>query len=67
MLWVCVSGVQRVGFLPSEGEAVSWRTLQQPVVSFDFQWTALDVTPPPEEDNAQYCELSVSGSLEDFY
>ncbi|XP_037540885.1 S9 family peptidase [Nematolebias whitei] len=53
----------RVGFLPSEGEAVSWRTLQQPVVSFDFQWTSLDVTPPPEEDNTQYSGLDFGAVL----
>ncbi|XP_023275750.1 acylamino-acid-releasing enzyme-like [Seriola lalandi dorsalis] len=49
----------RVGFLPSAGEAVRWRTLQQPVITFDFQWTVVDVTPPTEEDNTHYCELAV--------
>lgn len=67
-LHLCVwISVQRVGFLPSEGEAVSWRTLQRPVRTFDFQWTVLDVTPPPEEDHANYCELSASASSEDSY
>uniref|UniRef100_A0A3B4YUG5 Acylamino-acid-releasing enzyme n=1 Tax=Seriola lalandi dorsalis TaxID=1841481 RepID=A0A3B4YUG5_SERLL len=49
----------RVGFLPSAGEAVRWRTLQQPVITFDFQWTVVDVTPPTEEDNTHYCLQSV--------
>uniref|UniRef100_A0A3Q2ZG26 Acylamino-acid-releasing enzyme n=1 Tax=Kryptolebias marmoratus TaxID=37003 RepID=A0A3Q2ZG26_KRYMA len=53
----------RVGFLLSEGEAVSWRTLQPPVVSFDFQWTVLDVTPPPEEDNSLYSGLDFGAVL----
>lgn len=52
---VCVC-VQRVGFLPSAGEAVTWRTLQQPVRTFDFHWTVLDVTPSPEEENTHYCK-----------
>lgn len=58
--------MQRVGFLPSEGEAVRWRTLQGPVMTFDFEWTILDVSPSPEEDNPNYCELSVSASSEDL-
>uniref|UniRef100_A0A3Q1CGJ9 acylaminoacyl-peptidase n=1 Tax=Amphiprion ocellaris TaxID=80972 RepID=A0A3Q1CGJ9_AMPOC len=41
----------RVGFLPAAGEAVTWRTLQEPIMTFDFQWSVLDVSPPPEEDN----------------
>lgn len=52
---VCVC-LQRVGFLPLSGEAVTWQTLQQPVMTFDFHWTVLDVTPPPEENNSHYCE-----------
>lgn len=52
-VYVCV---QRVGFLPSAGEAVTWRTLQQPVRTFDFHWTVLDVTPSPEEENTHYCK-----------
>ncbi|XP_056241966.1 S9 family peptidase isoform X1 [Seriola aureovittata] len=50
----------RVGFLPSAGEAVRWRTLQQPVITFDFQWTVVDVTPPTEEDNTHYSGLDFS-------
>ncbi|XP_013857198.1 acylamino-acid-releasing enzyme isoform X2 [Austrofundulus limnaeus] len=53
----------RVGFLPSEGEAVSWRTLQRPAMTLDFQWTILDVTPPPEEDNTNYSGLDFSAVL----
>ncbi|TDH10810.1 hypothetical protein EPR50_G00078910 [Perca flavescens] len=53
----------RVGFLPSAGEAVTWRTLQQPVVTFDFHWTVLDVTPPPEEDNTHYSGLDFGAVL----
>uniref|UniRef100_A0A3B4UTK7 Acylamino-acid-releasing enzyme n=1 Tax=Seriola dumerili TaxID=41447 RepID=A0A3B4UTK7_SERDU len=50
----------RVGFLPSAGEAVRWSTLQQPVITFDFQWTVVDVTPPTEEDNTHYSGLDFS-------
>ncbi|XP_040009985.1 S9 family peptidase isoform X2 [Xiphias gladius] len=53
----------RVGFLPSAGEAVTWRTLQQPVMTFDFHWTVVDVTPPPEEDNTHYSGLHFGAVL----
>ncbi|XP_041860823.1 S9 family peptidase [Melanotaenia boesemani] len=53
----------RVGFLPSTGEAVTWRTLQQPATTFDFQWSVLDVTPPPEEDNTYYPGLDFGAVL----
>lgn len=62
LLWC----VQRVGFLPSADETVTWRTLQQPVTTFDYLWTVLDVTPTSDEDNLRYRELSTSVSLEDF-
>ncbi|XP_078144486.1 acylamino-acid-releasing enzyme [Centroberyx gerrardi] len=52
-----------VGFLPSAGEAVAWRTLQKPVVTFDLHWTVLDVTPKPEEDNIQYSGLDFGAVL----
>ncbi|CAF93359.1 unnamed protein product, partial [Tetraodon nigroviridis] len=44
----------RVGFLPSAGEAVTWQTLHPPARTFQFKWTVLDVSPPPEEDNTSY-------------
>lgn len=53
----------RVGFLPVEGEAVTWQTLQKPVTTFDFRWTTLDVTPPPEEDNTHYSGLDFGSIL----
>ncbi|XP_034733471.1 S9 family peptidase [Etheostoma cragini] len=53
----------RVGFLPSAGEDVTWRTLQEPVMTFDFHWTVLDVTPPPEEDNPHYSGLDFGAVL----
>ncbi|XP_030280289.1 acylamino-acid-releasing enzyme [Sparus aurata] len=53
----------RVGFLPSAGEDVTWRTLQQPIMTFDFHWTVLDVTPPPEEDNTHYSGLDFGAVL----
>uniref|UniRef100_G3NQV5 acylaminoacyl-peptidase n=1 Tax=Gasterosteus aculeatus aculeatus TaxID=481459 RepID=G3NQV5_GASAC len=53
----------RVGFLPPAGGAVSWQTLQPPVLTFDFQWTVLDVTPPPEEDNTHYPGLDFGAVL----
>ncbi|KAF1390722.1 hypothetical protein PFLUV_G00060950 [Perca fluviatilis] len=53
----------RVGFLPSAGEAVTWRTLQQPIMTYDFHWTVLDVTPPPEEDNTHYSGLDFGAVL----
>ncbi|TNN61819.1 Acylamino-acid-releasing enzyme [Liparis tanakae] len=53
----------RVGFLPSAGEAVTWQTLQQPFMTFDFHWTVLDVTPPPEEDNTHYSGLDFGAIL----
>ncbi|XP_062419699.1 S9 family peptidase [Pungitius pungitius] len=53
----------RVGFLPSAGEAVTWQTLQPPVLTFDFHWSVLDVTPPPEEDNTHYPGLDFGAVL----
>ncbi|XP_070825354.1 acylamino-acid-releasing enzyme isoform X2 [Chaetodon trifascialis] len=53
----------RVGFLPLAGEAVTWRTLQQPVMTFDFHWTVLDVTPPAQEDNPHYSGLDFGAVL----
>ncbi|XP_029011808.1 S9 family peptidase isoform X2 [Betta splendens] len=53
----------RVGFLPSAGERVTWRTLQPPVLTFDFHWSILDVTPSPEEDNSQYSGLDFGAVL----
>ncbi|KAM9350631.1 acylamino-acid-releasing enzyme [Symphorus nematophorus] len=53
----------RVGFLPAAGEAVMWQTLQEPIRTFDFHWTVLDVTPPPEEDNTHYSGLDFGAVL----
>ncbi|XP_068602507.1 S9 family peptidase [Brachionichthys hirsutus] len=53
----------RVGFLPSIGEAVTWLTLQQPSVTFNFHWTVLDVIPPPEEDNTPHPGLDFGAVL----
>ncbi|XP_033485636.2 acylamino-acid-releasing enzyme isoform X2 [Epinephelus lanceolatus] len=53
----------RVGFLPSAGEAVTWRTLQQPIMTFDFPCTVLDIKPPPEEENTQYSGLDFGAIL----
>ncbi|XP_047230659.1 S9 family peptidase isoform X3 [Girardinichthys multiradiatus] len=53
----------RVGFLPSAGETVTWRTLQQPVMTFDYPWKVLDVTPPSEEDNRCYPGLDFGAVL----
>ncbi|KAM6924898.1 acylamino-acid-releasing enzyme [Xenentodon cancila] len=53
----------RVGFLPSSGEAVSWQTMQHPIMTFDFRWSVLDVTPSPEEENANYSGLDFSTIL----
>lgn len=61
--WTCM---QRVGFVPRAGEAVSWQTLQGPLMTFDFNWKVLDVTLPSDEENANYRELSVSPSVDVF-
>ncbi|XP_054602322.1 acylamino-acid-releasing enzyme isoform X2 [Nothobranchius furzeri] len=53
----------RVGFIPSDGEAVTWRTLQHPVVTFNFLWTTLDITPPPEDDDTRYSGLDFGAVL----
>ncbi|KAM7404432.1 hypothetical protein PAMP_011777 [Pampus punctatissimus] len=53
----------RVGFLPSAGEIVTWQTLQQPVTTFDFHWTVLDVKPTPAEDNTLYSGLDFGAVL----
>lgn len=45
-----------MGFLPSVGEAVTWHKLQEPIKTFDFLWTVLEVEPLPEEDNKNYRE-----------
>ncbi|XP_035015895.1 S9 family peptidase [Hippoglossus stenolepis] len=68
MMIVCCSSPNtpptlRVGFLPSAGEAVTWRTLQPPVITFDFPWTILDVTPAPEEENTNYSGLDFGAVL----
>ncbi|KAF3860194.1 hypothetical protein F7725_000449 [Dissostichus mawsoni] len=55
--------LMRVGFLPSAGEAVTWQTLQQPIMTVDLHWTVLDVTPPPEEDNTHYSGLDFGAVL----
>uniref|UniRef100_A0A3B3BME0 Acylamino-acid-releasing enzyme n=1 Tax=Oryzias melastigma TaxID=30732 RepID=A0A3B3BME0_ORYME len=53
----------RVGFLPEKSEAVTWQTLQQPAMTFDFSWTSLDIKPPPEEDNTHYPGLDFGSVL----
>uniref|UniRef100_A0A8C8A469 acylaminoacyl-peptidase n=1 Tax=Oryzias sinensis TaxID=183150 RepID=A0A8C8A469_9TELE len=53
----------RVGFLPEKSEAMTWQTLQQPAMTFDFSWTSLDIKPPPEEDNMQYPGLDFGSVL----
>uniref|UniRef100_H3CHL9 Acylamino-acid-releasing enzyme n=1 Tax=Tetraodon nigroviridis TaxID=99883 RepID=H3CHL9_TETNG len=53
----------RVGFLPSAGEAVTWQTLHPPARTFQFKWTVLDVSPPPEEDNTSYPGLDFGAIL----
>uniref|UniRef100_A0A3P9L8J5 Acylamino-acid-releasing enzyme n=1 Tax=Oryzias latipes TaxID=8090 RepID=A0A3P9L8J5_ORYLA len=53
----------RVGFLPEKSEAITWQTLQQPAMTFDFSWTSLDIKPPPEEDNTQYPGLDFGSVL----
>ncbi|XP_060930452.1 S9 family peptidase [Limanda limanda] len=68
MMIVCCSSPNtppslRVGFLPSAGEAVTWRTLLPPLKTFDFPWTILDVTPAPEEENTQYSGLDFGAVL----
>ncbi|XP_026188666.1 acylamino-acid-releasing enzyme isoform X2 [Mastacembelus armatus] len=68
LLVVCCSGPStpptlRVGFLPSAGAAVTWWTLQQPDMTFDFHWAAVDVRPSPEEDNTQYPGLDFGAIL----
>ncbi|XP_049609546.1 S9 family peptidase [Syngnathus scovelli] len=52
-----------VGFLPSLGEAVTWHLLQEPIMSFDFLWTVLEVEPLPEEDNKNYPGLKFGAVL----
>uniref|UniRef100_A0A3Q2YTJ2 acylaminoacyl-peptidase n=1 Tax=Hippocampus comes TaxID=109280 RepID=A0A3Q2YTJ2_HIPCM len=52
-----------VGFLPSVGEAVTWHKLQQPIQTFDFLWTVLEVEPLPEEDNQNYPGLKFGAVL----
>ncbi|XP_063320642.1 S9 family peptidase isoform X2 [Pelmatolapia mariae] len=53
----------RVGFVPRAGEAVSWQTLQEPLMTFDFSWKVLDVTPPSDEENANYPGLDFGAVL----
>ncbi|CAJ1055463.1 S9 family peptidase [Xyrichtys novacula] len=53
----------RVGFLPRTGEAVTWHTLQRPIMTFDFHWRYLDIRPPPEEDNRHYSGLDFGAVL----
>ncbi|XP_072305483.1 acylamino-acid-releasing enzyme [Eucyclogobius newberryi] len=68
LLVVCCSSPNtpptlRVGFLPSDGQIVSWKTLQAPLSTFDFPWTVMDVQPSPEEDNAKYTGLDFGAIL----
>uniref|UniRef100_A0A3B4FR26 acylaminoacyl-peptidase n=1 Tax=Pundamilia nyererei TaxID=303518 RepID=A0A3B4FR26_9CICH len=53
----------RVGFVPRAGEAVSWQTLQEPLMTFDFSWKVLDVTLPSDEENANYPGLDFGAVL----
>lgn len=53
----------RVGFVPRAGEAVSWQTLREPLMTFDFSWKVLDVTPPSDEENANYPGLDFGAVL----
>uniref|UniRef100_A0AAX7T808 acylaminoacyl-peptidase n=1 Tax=Astatotilapia calliptera TaxID=8154 RepID=A0AAX7T808_ASTCA len=53
----------RVGFVPRAGEAVSWQTLQEPLMTFDFNWKVLDVTLPSDEENANYPGLDFGAVL----
>ncbi|XP_051915404.1 S9 family peptidase [Hippocampus zosterae] len=52
-----------VGFLPSVGEAVTWHKLQEPIQTFDFLWTVLEVEPLPEEENQNYPGLKFGAVL----
>ncbi|XP_057686019.1 S9 family peptidase [Corythoichthys intestinalis] len=54
-----------VGFLPPAGEvdAVTWCPLQEPSITFDFQWTILDLETPREEDNPDYPGLKFGAVL----
>ncbi|XP_066553659.1 acylamino-acid-releasing enzyme isoform X2 [Amia ocellicauda] len=55
----------RVGFLPpAGGEAgVAWLDLDDPRPVPDLEWRVLDVTLPPEEENAQYAGLDCDAVL----
>lgn len=53
----------RVGFLPSDGQSVTWRTLQPPLSTFDFSWSAMDIKPAAEEDNAKHTGLDFGAIL----
>lgn len=53
----------RVGFLPSEGQSVTWKTLQPPLSTFDFSWSVMDVRPTADEDNAKYTGLDFGAIL----
>ncbi|XP_031421886.1 S9 family peptidase [Clupea harengus] len=55
----------RVGFLPPVGGEVgmSWVTLNDPSLTFDLEWKALELNPSPQEENLQFSGLCIGALL----
>ncbi|KAM8829817.1 acylamino-acid-releasing enzyme isoform 3-T3 [Synchiropus picturatus] len=59
----CTPPTLRAAVLPTDGGSVTWRTLQEPLRTFDFQWSSLDVEPGPDEENTHYAGLDFGAIL----
>ncbi|XP_053706386.1 S9 family peptidase isoform X2 [Synchiropus splendidus] len=59
----CTPPTLRAAVLPTDGGSVTWRTLQEPLRTFDFQWSSLDVEPGPDEENRHYAGLDFGAIL----
>uniref|UniRef100_A0AAY4ASF1 Acylamino-acid-releasing enzyme n=1 Tax=Denticeps clupeoides TaxID=299321 RepID=A0AAY4ASF1_9TELE len=70
LLVVCCSSPQqppclRVGLLPPAGGevAVSWLTLNDLSLTFEFEWKDMEISPAPDEENPEFCELDAHAYL----
>lgn len=61
-LTVCVCArAQKVGFVPDgkHVQSVQWSHLGGANTYENFDWESMIITPTPEEENHQFCELHV--------
>ncbi|XP_028849403.1 acylamino-acid-releasing enzyme-like isoform X2 [Denticeps clupeoides] len=70
LLVVCCSSPQqppclRVGLLPPAGGevAVSWLTLNDLSLTFEFEWKDMEISPAPDEENPEFSGLNFGAVL----